>query len=167
SRYVAYDDVKFVVAIEEGGFTPLLIAARSDDAASAALLVAAGANVNEAAPSGTTPLVVAAHSGHGAVAGLLLEKGADPRAAGAGYTALHAAVLRGDVPLVKALLAHGADPNAGLTRGTPVRRYSADFAFSADLIGATPFWLAARYGDVEIMRAVADARAVVRFVMPD
>jgi ankyrin repeat protein len=167
SRYVAYDDVKFVVAIEEGGFTPLLFAARSDDAASAALLVAAGAQVNDAAPSGTTPLVVAAHSGHGAVAALLLEKGADPRAAGAGYTALHAAVLRGDVPLVKALLARGADPDAALTRGTPVRRYSADFAFSADLIGATPFWLAARYGDTDIMRALADARADVRFVMPD
>jgi ankyrin repeat protein len=167
SRYVAYDDVRFVVTIEEGGFTPLLFAARSGDAASAALLVAAGANVNDAAPSGATPLVVAAHSGHGAVAALLLEKGADPHAAGAGYTALHAAVLRADVPLVKTLLARGADPNAALAGGTPVRRYSADFAFSADLIGATPFWLAARYGDTETMRALADAGADTRFAMPD
>lgn len=167
SRYVAYDDVRFVATIEEGGFTPLLFAARSGDAASAALLVARGANVNDASPSGTTPLVVAAHSGHGAVAALLVEKGADLRAAGAGYTALHAAVLRGDVPLVKRLLAGGADPNAALTRGTPVRRYSADFAFSADLIGATPFWLAARYGDTAAMRALADAGADTRFVMPD
>ena len=35
SRYVAYDDVRFVVKVEEGGFTPLLFAARSGDVASA------------------------------------------------------------------------------------------------------------------------------------
>jgi ankyrin repeat protein len=167
SRYVAYDDVRFVVTVEEGGYTPLLFASRSGDAVSAALLVAAGANVNDPAPSGTTPLVVAAHSGHGELAALLLEKGADPHASGAGYTALHAAVLRGDVTLAKALLMRGANPNAALARGTPVRRYSADFAFSADLIGATPFWLAARYGDTDTMRALADGGADTRFTMPD
>ena len=42
----------------------------------------------------------------------LLSRGADPNAAGAGYTALQAAVLRGNLELVKALLAKGADPNA-------------------------------------------------------
>jgi ankyrin repeat protein len=167
SRYVAYDDVRFVVEVEEGGFTPLLFAARSGDLASAVLLLGAGAKVDDPAPSGTTPLVVAAHSGHGDLAALFLEKGADANAAGAGYTALHAAILVGDVPLVRTLLARKADPNAALTRGTPVRRYSQDFAFSADLIGATPFWLAARYGDVEIMRALAGAGADTRFIMKD
>jgi ankyrin repeat protein len=167
SRYVAYDDVRHVVTIQEGGFTPLLFAARSGDAATATVLITAGAKVDDPAPTGATPLVIAAHSGNSEVATLLLEKGADPRAAGAGYTALHAAVLRGENALVKTLLARGADPNAPLTRGTPVRRYSADFAFSADLIGATPFWLAARYGDVDAMRALADAGADTRFAMPD
>jgi ankyrin repeat protein len=167
SRYVAYDDVRFVVKVDEGGFTPLLFAARSGDAASAALLLASGARVDDAAPSGTTPLVVAAHSGNGSVATLLLEQGADPNAAGAGYTPLHAAILLGDAALVKALLGRGANPNAALERGTPVRRYSQDFAFSADLAGATPFWLAARYGDVPIMRILSDAGAGTRFIMKD
>jgi ankyrin repeat protein len=164
---VAYDDVRFVVKVEEGGFTPLLFAARSGDAVSADLLLAAGAKVDDPAPTGATPLVVALHSGNSDVAALLLERGADPNAAGAGYTPLHAAVLRGDLRLVEALVARGAKVDAGLERGTPVRRYSQDYAFSADLIGATPFWLAARYGDLPIMRALAEAGANTRFIMTD
>jgi ankyrin repeat protein len=165
SRYVAYDDVKFVVKVDDGGFTPLLFAARSGDAASAALLLAGGARIDDAAPSGITPLVVAVHSGNAAVATLLLEKGADPNAAGAGYTPLHAAILRGDVAVVRALVARGANVNAALERGTPVRRYSQDFAFSADLIGATPFWLAARFLEPEIMRLLIGADADTSLVM--
>ena len=84
-----------VFEVMQGGYTPLLFAARRGDVASARLLVAAGADVDAAAASGTSPLVVAAHSGHGALAAFLLEAGADPGAAGAGYAALHAAVLRG------------------------------------------------------------------------
>ena len=167
SRYVAYDDVRFVVKVEDGGFTPLLFAARSGDRASADLLLAAGAKLDEPAPTGASPLVIAAHSGNHDVAMLFLERGADPNAAGAGYTPLHAAVLRGDARLVESLIARGAKVDAPLERGTPVRRYSQDYAFSADLIGATPFWLAARYGDVPIMRALAGAGANTRFVMTD
>jgi ankyrin repeat protein len=167
SRYVAYDDVRFVVKIDEGGFTPLLFAARSGDAATADLLLGAGAKLDEPAPTGASPLVIAAHSGNHDVAMLLLERGADPNAAGAGYTPLHAAILRGDVALVRALIERGATVNTPLERGTPVRRYSQDYAFSADLIGATPFWLAARYGDAPIMRALAAAGADTTFVMSD
>jgi ankyrin repeat protein len=116
--------------------------------------------VDAAAPVGATPLVVAAHSGHGALAAMLLEKGADPNAAGAGYTALHAAVLRGDLALVNALLARGANPNTPIVKGTPSRYYSKDWALNASaLVGATPLWQAARYGDVPIMRALAAAGA--------
>ena len=74
-----------------GGSTPLLFAARSGDAESAGILLAAGANPNDALPDGASALIVAAHSGQTAVALLLLEKGADPNAAAIGYTPLHAA----------------------------------------------------------------------------
>ena len=152
-------DPSGVYDIEQGGYTPLLFAARQGALESARLLVAAGADVNDAAPMGTSTLVVAALSGQGAVATFLLEQGADPNAADAGYTALHAAVLRGDVELVTALLAHGADPNPQLVRGTPARRVSADWTLSHNMIGATPFWLAARFREPAIMRALADGGA--------
>ncbi len=152
-----------VVELPHGGSTPLLFAARSGDRESARLLVAAGADANDTAPDGTSALVLAAHSGHGAVAEYLLEAGADPNAAGAGYTALHAAVLRGDLTLVKALVARGADVDTRLMNGTASRRYSHDFAFNRAWTGATPFWLAARFAELDIMRFLgakgADAKA--------
>ena len=148
-----------VSVIDEGGFTPLLFAARQGDLASARLLLAAGANVNDVAPAGTSALVVAAHSGHGALAAWLLEQGADPNAVGGGYTALHAAILRGDADLASALLARGADPNARLKHGSPHARYGKFFALEMRLTGATPFLLAAKYAQADIMRRLAAASA--------
>ena len=159
--------------VAEGGTTPLLFAARSGDLESARLLIAAGADVHDTAADGNTALNIAAHSGHGSLAALLLDEGADPNAAPLGYTALHAAVLRGTLrdrgvanddpgaglPLVRALLGHRADPNARLTSGTPVRRWSHDFAFMDRWVGATPFWLAARFLEVEMMGVLAAAGA--------
>ena len=159
--------------VDEGSSTPLLFAARSGDLESARLLLAAGANANDAAADGNTALIIAAHSGHGSLAALLLDKGADANRAPLGYTALHAAVLRGTlndrgvknsdpgagVALVNALLAHGANPNARVARGTPVRRWSQDFAFLERWSGATPFWLAAKFLELEMMRVLAAAGA--------
>lgn len=156
-----------VTDIEQGGSTALLFAARQGDLASARLLLAAGANANDTAPDGTSALVMAAHSGQGAVAAWLLDNGADPNAAGAGYTALHAAVLRADPDLLKALLTHAANPNARLTKGTPVRRYSKDFAFNENWQGATPFWLAARFGELELMRLLVARGADPRLAIQD
>ncbi|MCY4599881.1 MAG: ankyrin repeat domain-containing protein, partial [Acidobacteria bacterium] len=148
-------DPSGVFEVQQGGYTPLLFAARQGDLASARLLVEAGAGVNEPAASGTTPLVVAAHSGHGELATYLLASGADPDAAGAGYSALHAAVLRGDRTLVAALLGHGADPDFVMTRGSPARRVSADWRLPHRMIGATPFWTAAWFREPDIMRLLA------------
>ena len=150
-----------------GGSTPLLFAARSGDSGSARLLLSAGANVNDALPDGTSALVLAAHSGHGELAALLLEKGARPDAAQSGYTALHAAVLRSDLPLVKALLAHGANPNLPITRGTPLRRDTTDFNLPATLIGSTPYLLAARFLEPGIMRALIAGGADLKSTMRD
>jgi ankyrin repeat protein len=151
--------------VPRGGSTPLLFAARSGDVDSARVLLDAHANVNDALPSGMTALVEAAHSGSEDVGILLLEKGADPNAADVGYTALHAAVLRSGARLVNALLTHGANPNLRLTKGTPVRRNSEDFELPATLIGATPYFLAAKFLEPAIMRALAAAGADVRLSM--
>jgi uncharacterized protein len=151
--------------VVRGGMTALLFAARSGDAGSARLLVAAGADVNDTLPDGVSALTLAAHSGQGAVGAALLELGADANAAGAGYTPLHAAVLRSDLNLVQALLARGANPNARMTKGTPMRRTSQDFDLPAALIGSTPYLLAAKFLEVPIMRALAAGGADTRLPM--
>lgn len=145
-----------VVDMPLGGFTPLLFAARHGDVESARLLLAAGADVNDAAADGISVLVLATHSGHAALVDFLLERGADVTAAEVGYTALHAAVLRGDLGMIEALLAHGADPNARLTKGTRVPRDTNHWVLSAYLAGATPFLLAAKYAEPEIMRLLVE-----------
>jgi ankyrin repeat protein len=101
------------------------------------------------------------------VAAFLLEKGADPNAGDIGYTALHAAVLRSDLDLVTSLLAHKANPNATITKGTPVRRNSQDFELPKTLIGATPYLLAAKFVEADIMRALAAGGADTRMPMKD
>jgi ankyrin repeat protein len=150
-----------------GGSTPLLFAARSGDTGSARLLLANGANANDALPDGTSALVLAAHSGHGETAALLLEKGANTDTAGSGYTALHAAVLRSDLVLVRALVARGANPDLRTTKGTPIRRDTTDFNLPATMIGSTPYLLAARFLEPEIMKALAAGGADVTLTMGD
>jgi uncharacterized protein len=150
-----------------GGSTALLFGARSGDVEAIRLLLAAGADVNDSLPNGMSALVLAAHSGNGSAASLLLAKGADPNADGIGYTALHAAILRGDLKLVQDLLAHGANPNALITKGTPLRRNSQDYNLPATLIGATPYWLAAKYVEADIMRALLAGSADPAIALPD
>jgi ankyrin len=139
-------------AIPHGGGTALLFAARAGDLASAKLLAAAGANVNDRDAWGVSATVLAAHSGYRELVKFLLDKGAAPNAAAAGFAALHEAIMRRDEEMVDALLAHGADPNLSLRTWTPMRRSSRDFHFDPALVGATPFWLAARFSEPGIMR---------------
>ena len=187
-----------LVWVEQGGFTPLLFAARSGDLAVARLLVEGGADVNDQAASGISATIMAVHAvlerdwyyprqsrvgNRAAIGGLiaspharppndaegvvefLLEQGADPNAAEAGYTALHAAILRRSERAVRALLAHGADPNAVLRTATHTRRDSFDFYFDKPFIGATPFWLAARFNQRSVMRLLEDHGADPHFAL--
>ncbi len=150
--------------IPHGGDTALMFAARVGDLDSAKLLVAAGANVNDADSWGVSATVLAEHSGFRDLAGFLLEKGADPNAAGAGFTALHEAIMRRDEKLVGALLDCGADPNTTLKAWTPTRRSSYDYHFEPGLVGASPFWLAARFNEPGVMRLLAKHGADPKFV---
>jgi ankyrin repeat protein len=143
-------------AIPHGGDTALLFAARSGDAASATLLLAHGANVNDADAWGVSAMVMAAHAGYRELVELLLQRGADANAEAAGFGALHAAIMRRDLGMVRALLAHDADPNLPLRTWTPTRRSSKDHNFAPELVGATPFWLAARFSQPAAMRLLLD-----------
>jgi ankyrin repeat protein len=157
-----------IETVEEGGYTALLFAARHGDVESSRYLLDGGADVNAAAPFGTSALVIAAYSGHETLGEFLLERGADPDAAGAGYGALHAAVLRGKTELVKSLLAHHANPNLRMTDGSPVGRQSSTlFVLDGSLKGATPLFLAAKYVEVESMKALVAAGADPTLTLPD
>jgi len=158
-------------------FTPFLFAAQQGNIEAARLLLSAGADVNESAPDGiggntnartrfvedteAAALLVAVDSEHAEMALFLLARGADANHAGAGRTALHAAVQRVMPDVVTALLERGADPDARLERRLPFvsRRINQDNGLTPSNIGATPFFLAASFGDLEIMRILVDAGA--------
>lgn len=151
-------------AIPHGGDTALLFAARAGELSSAKLLLAAGANVNDADAWGVSAMVLAAHSGYRELVEFLLDKGADANMAAAGFSALHIAIARRDEAMVRALLTHGANPNTPLRTWTPTRRSSRDFHFTPDLVGATPFWLAARFSQPSVMRLLVKHGADPLFV---
>jgi ankyrin repeat protein len=143
-----------VVEVDLGGFSPILFAAQQGNVEVGTLLLDAGANQNDQSALGQTALIVAAHSNHAALVKLLLARGADANAGEIGHSALHAAVLLGNVEAVNLLLAAKADPNARITKGEPVRKYGQEYALTANLIGATPLWLAARFGEASIVSAL-------------
>ena len=151
-------------AIPHGGETALMFAARVGDLASAKLLVAAGANVNDADAWGVSATTLAAHSDFGELVGFLLEKGADPNAYPNGFNALHEAIMRRDEAMVAALLDHHADPNAPLKTWTPTRRSSEDWNFHPALVGASPLWLAARFLEPNVMKLLVKHGADPKFV---
>jgi len=150
--------------IPHGRDTALLFAARAGDLESAKLLIGAGANVNDADAWGVSVTTMAAHAGFTEMVEWLLDHGADASAAAAGFSALHAAIMRRDMRMATALLAHGADPNAPLKTWTPTRRSSRDFNFAPELVGATPFWLAARFTEPDVMRLLLKHGANAAFV---
>ncbi|MCB1669847.1 MAG: ankyrin repeat domain-containing protein, partial [Pseudomonadales bacterium] len=149
----------YKIWIDEGGYTPLMFAAGAGDLESARALLAGGSEVNAVSAFGLTPAILAVHGGNTALLKLLLQQGADVDLAASGHTPLHVAVLRGNLEAVELLLAEGANPNAILEKPTPTRRQSTDYHFHDSLVGATPLWLAARFSEPAIMRALLDAGA--------
>jgi ankyrin repeat protein len=164
-----------VHARSKGGFTALLFASRAGDESSVEVILNAKADVNHATPEGITPLLIASANGHESLAIQLLKRGADPNAADRdGMTALHYSVLKGIsnvggaqpglaitsyrfrpnmIELAQTLLAHGADPNARLTRA---RRMPFGNTPRFSLVGATPFLLAAGASDPKLMQMLIE-----------
>ena len=151
--------------------SPLMVAAKNGDIEAAKVLLAAGARVNDTGSDGTHLLTLAIVAGQSAFAHFLLDHGADPNGAIDGVTALHAAAgpvgtwlkawnrrhggggrlkLDERLPLVNALLARGADPNARMTASEMLGQgfvrngaYDTFTTGTGDVAGATPLWVAA------------------------
>jgi ankyrin repeat protein len=159
----------------QGGFTPLLFAARDGFIESATALLNAGADVNQIAASDrNSPLLAAIINGHFDLAKLLVERGADVNwAADNGATPLYAVLNVQWAPkalypqpqayrqqklsyldMMKVLLDTGADVNARLKKKVWYSGYSFDLS-GVDEIGATPFWRAAYASDVDAMKLLA------------
>lgn len=159
-----HGELSLNMAVPHGGETALMFAAREGDVESAKLLVAAGANVNDTDAWGVSATTLAAHSGFTDLVEFLLQRDANPNLAQAGFTALHNAIMRRDERMVKALLDHGADPNAPLKTWTPTRRSSDDYHYDPAWVGTSPFWLAARFPQPNVMRMLMEHGADPLFV---
>ncbi|HEV2201182.1 MAG TPA: ankyrin repeat domain-containing protein [Bryobacteraceae bacterium] len=162
----------------KANFTPLLFAIREGRIDTVRALLKAGADVNETwqAPrasgvAGISAMSLAVANAHYELASAMLDLGANPNAAAQGWTALHQITWvrkpgRGDndpapegsgnlssLDLVKKLVEHGANVNARMTRQGNVGRTS------LNMIGATPFLMAARTADVPMMRLLVQLGA--------
>jgi ankyrin repeat protein len=162
--------------LPRGSLTALMLAARQGAIESARVLLDRGASVDLVDPDNTSALVMAIVNGHYDVAALLAERGANPNIADtSGMAAVYAAVDMHTQPLMinrptrkpsgsvenldllKALLARGADPNAGLETPLLARYHNiGDGQLGA---GATPLMRAAKSRDIAAMRMLLDAGA--------
>lgn len=163
------------------GFTPLLFAVREGQPGVVKVLLDAGLDVNEPVPAphagtkrprgspaiGSTALHIAVANAHFELAAMLLDRGANPNADGPGYTPLHilpsirksgggdndpspeGSGSMGSLEFLKVIVAKGANLNARMTRKV------AFGLTSLNTRGATPFLLASRTADAELMRALA------------
>ncbi|MYH29255.1 MAG: hypothetical protein F4137_10440 [Acidobacteria bacterium] len=155
-----------------GGFSPLMFAVRAGYRDMTRLLVEAGASPEETLFDGTSALVLATKNGHYELGAYLLDAGADPDADDQGWTALHEVkwtrrpnlgfnnpppIVTGsisDLEFIRKLAEHGADLNARMTK-EPQNRYRNVL----NRIGSTPFLLAAKAADVEMMRVLVELGA--------
>jgi ankyrin repeat protein len=164
-----------VNAKSKQGYTPLMFAVRQGHLDVVKFLLAKGANLNSTTAAGAGPLTLAIHNASWDVAGFLIEQGADVKISASGSTPLHLAIYIRDpevespfnagaiVPpgkstsldVIKALLAHGADVNAKMTKGFPGIAGPKE----TPLVGATPFWLAAKGADATLMHLLHEAGA--------
>ena len=177
-----------VAARSKKGWTPLLFAVREGQIGVVQTLLEAGVDVEEALPvaqetrrggtsaeraaTGLNAFLLAAANAHYELAALLVDRGADVNAASRGWTALHqvswvrkAGIAGSNNPapqgsgamssldFVRRIVAAGADVNARVTVRPPAGITRLNF------VGGTPFLLAARTGDADLMRLLAELGA--------
>ena len=177
-----------VTARSVKGWTPLLFAVREGRIGVVQTLLEAGASVEESLPvteetrrggtsaeraaTGLNAFLLAAANAHYELAALLVDRGADVNVASRGWTALHqvswvrkSGIAGSNNPpppgsgemtsleFVRKLVAAGADVNARVTRRPPAGITRLNF------LGGTPFLLAARTGDADLMRLLAELGA--------
>jgi ankyrin repeat protein len=152
-------------------FTALLFAVQLGQLEATRALLQAGASVNDALPDGTSALVLASQNGHFGLGAFLIDQGADVNGDKQGFTALHQIIRNrrtniGFLPapigkgtmsstdLVKKLLASGANVNAVMTRD-----FRDGYRNRLNRVGATPFLLAAKNADTELMKMLLAAGA--------
>lgn len=170
----------------DSGFTALLFAAREGKTAAVKKLLQLGANVTDAidtkkktggrdAPNGTSAVLLAVENGHFELAMDLIRAGADPNDRRNGFTALHTLTWVRKPP-------HGDDEAGQPPPDTHGKLSSLDFlreivkagakvdaalgpdarakAFGAiNFHGATPFLLACRNADLEMMKLLVELGA--------
>jgi ankyrin repeat protein len=109
------------------------------------VLIANGADVNQADDEGNTPIYWASFYGHLQVVQALIAAGADAKkVANYGGTPMYAASARGHLEVVRALIAAGADVNQAVA-----------------IVGETPISCASSRGRLEIVQALIAAGADV------
>ena len=161
--------------------SPLMFAVREGHADAVQALLAAGADVNAPGDGDTSPLGFAMINAHYELAAMLLRAGADPNADDPRGSFLHALAWmrrpgsgRPPIPtgtldsldLARALLDAGADTerqvqwneirfqvDLGVVKPPPAISTGRDFL---SFVGATPFYLAAKHADVELMRLLVE-----------
>ena len=169
--------------MNQGGFTPLLYAAREGCIECAKELVAGGADLNLPDPHRVTPLVMALMNLHFDFAAYLIEAGADVNKWDLyGRSPLYMAVDTSTLPVAgngsmvvlpsmdnlkaidvaRVLLDKGANVNAQLKRRPPYRNVPQDRGGDSILSqGATPLLRAARAGDTPMVKLLLEKGALV------
>jgi ankyrin repeat protein len=154
-------------------YTAVLMTVRRGATDALRVLLENGGNANDAAEDGMSALVLAAVNAKWDAGILLLEHGADPNADKQGWTALHQIartrslglnrlphpIPNGEktgIDFARALLAHGAVADAWATKAPAnVDQERTPFSF----VGSTPFLVAAKGMDVELMRTLVEGGA--------
>ncbi len=174
-----------ITPMARGGLSALHFAAREGDSETVRVLLDHGADINQRDGDGSTALVVALLNKHYAFAKFLLDHGADPNVAdNRGMAPLYAAIesrnqdysalpsrkdeepAGASLEAIRAVLAHGADLNAQLTKNLPGKSGmdSGDTTLDA---GTTPLMRAARSGDAAVMKILLDRGANTKLTTKD